>query len=169
MVKLKKIDGVRLLHGIAVLSFIGIIGIFTCCVESINEGGKGLTATLFFVVYFLLLLGCNAELVASEENFNRVFNRTKKIYDIAKSNASVEGIDLYNFEFDKKCKNVIFAIIGLLSVALWLVIHFTLIRSLILALIISFGVFFMLLTLAIVAWNLEAIRRLNKTRKILEG
>jgi len=169
MVKLKKIDWVRLLHGIAVLSFIGIIGIFTCCVESINEGGKGLTATLFFVVYFLLLLGCNAELVASEENFNRVFNRTKKIYDIAKSNASVEGIDLYNFEFDKKCKNVIFAIIGLLSVALWLVIHFTLIRSLILALIISFGVFFMLLTLAIVAWNLEAIRRLNKTRKILEG
>ena len=169
MVKLKKIDGVRLLHGIAVLSFIGIIGIFTCCVESINEGGKGLTATLFFVVYFLLLLGYNAELDASEENFNRVFNRTKKIYDIAKSNASVEGIDLYNFEFDKKCKNVIFAIIGLLSVALWLVIHFTLIRSLILALIISFGVFFMLLTLAIVAWNLEAIRRLNKTRKILEG
>ena len=169
MVKLKKIDWVRLLHGIAVLSFIGIIGIFTCCVESINEGGKGLTATLFFVVYFLLLLGCNAELVASEENFNRVFNRTKKIYDIAKSNASVEGIDLYNFEFDKKCKNVIFAIIGLLSVALWLVIHFTLIRSLILALIISFGVFFMLLTLAIVAWNLEAIRRLNKTRRILEG
>ena len=169
MVKLKKIDWVRLLHGIAVLSFIGIIGIFTCCVESINEGGKGLTATLFFVVYFLLLLGCNAELVASEENFNRVFNRTKKIYDIAKSNASVEGIDLYNFEFDKKCKNVIFAIIGLLPVALWLVIHFTLIRSLILALIISFGVFFMLLTLAIVAWNLEAIRRLNKTRKILEG
>ena len=169
MVKLKKIDGVRLLHGIAVLSFIGIIGIFTCCVESINEGGKGLTATLFFVVYFLLLLGCNAELDASEENFNRVFNRTKKIYDIAKSNASVEGIDLYNFEFDKKCKNVIFAIIGLLSVALWLVIHFTLIRSLILALIISFCVFFMLLTLAIVAWNLEAIRRLNKTRKILEG
>lgn len=169
MFKLKKIDGVRLLHGIAALSFIGIVGIFACCVESINEGGKGLTATLFFVVYFLLLLGCNAELVASDENFNRVFNRTKKIYDIAKSNASAEGIDLYNFEFDKKCKNAIFAIIGLLSVALWLVIHFTLIRSLILALMISIGVFFMLLTLAVVAWNLEAIRRLNKTRKMLEN
>lgn len=168
MNKTQKIDGVRLLHGIAVLSFIGIVGIFACCVESINEGGTGLTATLFFVVYVLLLLGCNAELVASEESFNRVFSRTKKLYDLVKSKTSVEGIDLYNIEFDKKCKNVIFAIIGLLSVAMWLVVHFTLIRSLILALLISIGLFYMVLTLAMVAWNLEAIRRLNKTRKKLE-
>mgnify|MGYP006886765390 CR=1 FL=1 len=168
MNKTQKIDGVRLLHGIAALSFIGIVGIFACCVESINEGGTGLTATLFFVVYVLLLLGCNAELVASEESFNRVFSRTKKLYDLVKSKTSVEGIDLYNIEFDKKCKNVIFAIIGLLSVAMWLVVHFTLIRSLILALLISIGLFYMVLTLAMVAWNLEAIRRLNKTRKKLE-
>ncbi len=169
MNKQKKIDGVRLLHGIAVLSFLSIVGIFACCVESINEGGTGLTASLFFVVYVLLLLGCNAELVASEESFNRVFSRTKELYDLVKSKTSVEGIDLYNIEFDKKCKNVIFAIIGLLSVSLWLVIHFTLIRSLILALLISIGLFYMVLTLAMVAWNLEAIRRLNKTRKKLEN
>lgn len=169
MIKSKKIDGVSLLHSIAALSVIGITGIFAYCEESICEGGTGLTLTLFFVVYFLLLLGCNAELVASEENFNRVFHRTKKIYDIVKNKASLEGIDLYNFDLDKKCKNGIFAIIGLLSVAFWLVIHFTLIRSLILALLIAIGLFFLLLTLAIVAWNLEAIRRLNKTRKMLEN
>ena len=51
MNKQKKIDGVRLLHGIAVLSFLSIVGIFACCVESINEGGTGLTASLFVVVY----------------------------------------------------------------------------------------------------------------------
>lgn len=79
MIKLKKIDGVSLLHGIAALSFIGIVGIFAYCEESLKEGGVGLTLPLFFAVYVLLLLGCNAELVASEENFNRVFDRTKKI------------------------------------------------------------------------------------------
>ena len=111
---MKKINGISLLHGIAILSGIGIVGIFAWCDESINEGGRGITPTLLFVVYVLLLLACNAEIIASDENFKRVFDRTKKVYDIAKNNASVEGINLYNFEYDKKCKTVIFVIFGFL-------------------------------------------------------
>lgn len=134
---MKKINGISLLHGIAILSGIGIVGIFAWCDESINEGGRGITPTLLFVVYVLLLLACNAEIIASDENFKRVFDRTKKVYDIAKNNASVEGINLYNFEHDKKCKTVIFVTFGFLLVTLWLAIHFVLIRSLILALLIT--------------------------------
>lgn len=119
---MKKINGISLLHGIAILSGIGIVGIFAWCDESINEGGRGITPTLLFVVYVLLLLACNAEIIASDENFKRVFDRTKKVYDIAKNNASVEGINLYNFEYDKKCKTVIFVIFGFLLVTLWLAI-----------------------------------------------
>lgn len=115
---MKKINGISLLHGIAILSGIGVVGIFAWCNESINEGGRGITPTLLFVVYVLLLLACNAEIIASDENFKRVFDRTKKVYDIAKNNASVEGINLYNFEYDKKCKTVIFVIFGFLLVAL---------------------------------------------------
>lgn len=122
---MKKINGISLLHGIAILSGIGIVGIFAWCDESINEGGRGITPTLLFVVYVLLLLACNAEIIASDENFKRVFDRTKKVYDIAKNNASVEGINLYSFEYDKKCKTVIFVIFGFLLVTLWLAIHFT--------------------------------------------
>ena len=161
---MKKINGISLLHGIAILSGIGIVGIFALCNEAINEGGRGITPTLLFVVYVLLLLACNAEIIASDENFKRVFDRTKKVYDIAKNNASVEGINLYNFEYDKKCKTVIFVIFGFLLMALWLAIHFTLIRSLILALLISIGLSYMIITLVLVAWNLAAIRKLNKTR-----
>ena len=102
---MKKINGISLLHGIAILSGIGIVGIFAWCDESINEGGRGITPTLLFVVYVLLLLACNAEIIASDENFKRVFDRTKKVYDIAKNNASVEGINLYSFEYDKKMQN----------------------------------------------------------------
>lgn len=123
---MKKINGISLLHGIAILSGIGIVGIFAWCDESINEGGRGITPTLLFVVYVLLLLACNAEIIASDENFKRVFDRTKKVYDIAKNNASVEGINLYNFEHDKKCKTVIFVMFGFLLVTLWLAIHFML-------------------------------------------
>lgn len=36
---MKKINGISLLHGIAILSGIGIVGIFAWCDESINEGG----------------------------------------------------------------------------------------------------------------------------------
>lgn len=161
---MKKINGISLLHGIAILSGIGIVGIFAWCDESINEGGRGITPTLLFVVYVLLLLACNAEIIASDENFKRVFDRTKKVYDIAKNNASVEGINLYNFEHDKKCKTVIFVMFGFLLVTLWLAIHFMLIRSLILALLISIGLSYMIITLVLVAWNLAAIRKLNKTR-----
>lgn len=103
---MKKINGISLLHGIAILSGIGIVGIFAWCDESINEGGRGITPTLLFVVYVLLLLACNAEIIASDENFKRVFDRTKKVYDIAKNNASVEGINLYNFEHDKNAKQL---------------------------------------------------------------
>lgn len=53
---MKKINGISLLHGIAILSGIGIVGIFALCNESINEGGRGITPTLLFVVYVLLLL-----------------------------------------------------------------------------------------------------------------
>ena len=166
---MKKINGISLLHSIAILSGIGIVGIFAWCDESINEGGRGITPTLLFVVYILLLLACNAEIIASDENFKRVFDRTKKVYDIAKNNASVESINFYNFEYDKKCKTVIFVIFGFLLVALWLAIHFTLIRSLILALLISFGLSYMVITLVLVAWNLAAIRKLNKTRMKLES
>lgn len=173
---MKKINGISLLHGIAILSGIGILGIFAWCDESINEGGRGITPTLLFVVYVLLLLACNAEIIASDENFKRVFDRTKKVYDISKkvydiskNNATVEGINLYNYENDKKCKTVIFVIFGFLLVALWLAIHFTLIRSLILALLISIGLSYMIITLVLVAWNLVAIRELNKTRKKLES
>lgn len=161
---MKKINGISLLHGIAILSGIGIVGIFAWCDESINEGGRGITPTLLFVVYVLLLLACNAEIIASDENFKRVFDRTKKVYDIAKNNASVEGINLYNFEHDKKCKTVIFVMFGFLLVTLWLAIHFMLIRSLILALLISIGLSYMIIRLVLVAWNLAAIRELNKTR-----
>lgn len=161
---MKKINGISLLHGIAILSGIGIVGIFAWCDESINEGGRDITPTLLFVVYVLLLLACNAEIIASDENFKRVFDRTKKVYDIAKNNASVEGINLYNFEHDKKCKTVIFVTFGFLLVTLWLAIHFMLIRSLILALLISIGLSYMIITLVLVAWNLAAIRELNKTR-----
>ena len=35
---MKKINGISLLHGIAILSGIGIVGIFAWCDESINEG-----------------------------------------------------------------------------------------------------------------------------------
>lgn len=161
---MKKINGISLLHGIAILSGIGIVGIFAWCDESINEGGRGITPTLLFVVYVLLLLACNAEIIASDENFKRVFDRTKKVYDIAKNNASVEGINLYNFEHDKKYKTVIFVMFGFLLVTLWLAIHFMLIRSLILALLISIGLSYMIITLVLVAWNLAAIRKLNKTR-----
>lgn len=70
---MKKINGISLLHGIAILSGIGIVGIFAWCDESINEGGRGITPTLLFVVYVLLLLACNAEIIASDENFKRVF------------------------------------------------------------------------------------------------
>ncbi len=161
---MKKINGISLLHGIAILSGIGIVGIFAWCDESINEGGRGITPTLLFVVYVLLLLACNAEIIASDENFKRVFDRTKKVYDIAKNNASVEGINLYNFEHDKKCKTVIFVMFGFLLVTLWLAIHFMLIRSLILALLISIGLSYMIITLVLVAWNLAAIRKLDKTR-----
>ncbi len=101
--------------------------------------------------------------------FKRVFDRTKKVYDIAKNNASVEGINLYNFEHDKKCKTVIFVMFGFLLVTLWLAIHFMLIRSLILALLISIGLSYMIITLVLVAWNLAAIRELNKTRMKLES
>ena len=66
---MKKINGISLLHGIAILSGIGIVGIFAWCDESINEGGRGITPTLLFVVYVLLLLACNAEIIASDENF----------------------------------------------------------------------------------------------------
>ena len=166
---MKKINGISLLHGIAILSGIGIVGIFAWCDESINEGGRGITPTLLFVVYVQLLLACNAEIIASDENFKRVFDRTKKVYDIAKNNASVEGINLYNFEHDKKCKTVIFVMFGFLLVTLWLAIHFMLIRSLILALLISIGLSYMIITLVLVAWNLAAIRELNKTRMKLES
>lgn len=166
---MKKINGISLLHGIAILSGIGIAGIFAWCDESINEGGRGITPTLLFVVYVLLLLACNAEIIASDENFKRVFDKTKKVYDIAKNNASVEGINLYNFEHDKKCKTVIFVMFGFLLVTLWLAIHFMLIRSLILALLISIGLSYMIITLVLVAWNLAAIRKLNKTRMKLES
>lgn len=165
---MKKINGISLLHGIAILSGIGIVGIFAWCDESINEGGRGITPTLLFVVY-VLLLACNAEIIASDENFKRVFDRTKKVYDIAKKNASMEGINLYSFEYDKKCKTVIFVIFGFLLVTLWLAIHFTLIRSLILALLISIGLSYMIITLVLVAWNLAAIKELNKTRMKLES
>lgn len=151
-----------MLHGIAILSGIGIVGIFAWCDESINEGGRGITPTLLFVVYVLLLLACNAEIIASDENFKRVFDRTKKVYDIAKNNASVEGINLYNFEHDKNA-NSYFVMFGFLLVTLWLAIHFMLIRSLILALLISIGLSYMIITLVLVAWNLAAIRKLNKT------
>ena len=60
---MKKINGISLLHGIAILSGIGIVGIFAWCDESINEGGRGITPTLLFVVYVLLLLACNAEII----------------------------------------------------------------------------------------------------------
>lgn len=53
--------------------------------------------------------------------------------------------------------------------ALWLAIHFTLIRSLILALLISIGLSYMIITLVLVTWNLVAIRELNKTKKKLES
>lgn len=95
-----------MLHSIAILSGIGIVGIFAWCDESINEGGRGITPTLLFVVYVLLLLACNAEIIASDENFKRVFDRTKKVYDIAKNNASVESINFYNFEYDKNAKQL---------------------------------------------------------------
>lgn len=52
---------------------------------------------------------------------------------------------------------------GFLLVTLWLAIHFMLIRSLILALLISIGLSYMIITLVLVAWNLAAIRKLNKT------
>lgn len=112
---MKKINGISLLHGIAILSGIGIVGIFAWCDESINEGGRGITPTLLFVVYVLLLLACNAEIIASDENFKRVFDRTKKVYDIAKNNASVEGINLYNFEHDKKMQNSYFCHVRILT------------------------------------------------------
>ena len=80
-----------------------------------------------------------------------------------------KGINLYNFEHDKKCKTVIFVMFGFLLVTLWLAIHFMLIRSLILALLISIGLSYMIITLVLVAWNLAAIRELNKTRMKLES
>lgn len=58
---------------------------------------------------------------------------------------------------------------GFLLVTLWLAIHFMLIRSLILALLISIGLSYMIITLVLVAWNLAAIRKLNKTRMKLES
>lgn len=58
---------------------------------------------------------------------------------------------------------------GFLLVTLWLAIHFMLIRSLILALLISIGLSYMIITLVLVAWNLAAIRELNKTRMKLES
>lgn len=58
---------------------------------------------------------------------------------------------------------------GFLLVTLWLAIHFMLIRSLILALLISIGLSYMIITLVLVAWNLAAIIELNKTRMKLES
>lgn len=58
---------------------------------------------------------------------------------------------------------------GFLLATLWLAIHFMLIRSLILALLISIGLSYMIITLVLVAWNLAAIRELNKTRMKLES
>ena len=62
-----------------------------------------------------------------------------------------------------------FITFGFLLLTLWLAIHFMLIRSLILALLISIGLSYMIITLVLVAWNLAAIRELNKTRMKLES
>lgn len=164
---MKKINGISLLHGIAILSSIGIVGIFAWCNESINIGGKGFTPTLLFAVYVLLLLACNAEICATEESFERAFARTKKVYDVAKNKAPMEGINLYNFEFYQRWKIIVYVSFGVLMIALWLVIHNTLIKSLILALLASFGLSYLLLALFLVAWNLAIIRRLNKIRNML--
>lgn len=53
---MKKINGISLLHGIAILSGIGIVGIFAWCDESINEGGRGITPTLVSLSMFYCCL-----------------------------------------------------------------------------------------------------------------
>lgn len=161
------VKGIKLLHMIAALSCLSIFGIFAWSVESINEGGGGITPTLVFFVYILFLLACNVEIIATDETLRNAYNSTKKLYHVAKSNAHVKKIDIFEHHYSQRSKHLMYVVIIAATIFFAFTIHATMVKSIMMSFFLSVGFFYFFLTMAVVTLNIMGIKKLGKIKKSL--
>jgi len=162
------IRGIRLLHMIVVLSCLSIFGIFAWSVESITEGGGGITPTLLFFAYIWFLLACNAEIIATDETLKNAYDSTKKLYRVVKSNTNVKKIDIFEHNYSQRSKHIMCGVVVVATIFFAFTIHATMVRSIMMSFFLSVGFFYFFLTTAIVTWNILGIKKLGKIKKLLK-
>lgn len=162
---MKKINVISSLKKIAILSCLSILGIFAWCVNSLDMGGRGMTGTLLLAVFVLLLVACNATIVASEATLWNEYNQTKKQYLLARRNAKVKKNALFEHGLNKKKKWFMVTAILVLTVCFFFATHICAAKSLLMTAFLTFVVFYILLAIVLAIWNKIDINRLRKMRR----
>ena len=164
---MKKIFGIRLLYRIAILSGIAILGIITWCVTSLGMGGRGMTGTLLFIIFLLILVACNTIIIASEETLWNEYCKAKKRYELARNNSVVKKNALFEYGYNRKRKYIMAIGLLTLTICFFFVAHSGFAKSKIMSALLTIEVFYLFLTVILTIWNRVDVIRLRKFSKEL--
>lgn len=159
---MKKINGIRLLYNIAILSAVGILGIIAWCATSLEMGGKGMTGTLLFIIFILILVACNTTIVASEETLWKEYCKAKKQYLLARNNHGIKKNAIFEYGLNKKKKWFMITAILVLTICFFFTTHICAAKSLLMTAFLTLVVFYILLAIVLTIWNKIDVNRFRK-------
>lgn len=168
MEKKKKFNAVGLLYKLCVSSVLGIVGIIGWCNISLDMGGKGMTSTLLFVIFVLLLVACNAVIIASDEDMRREYEQTKKLYILVKNDIGIKK----NALFEHGQPSIKFWTIALstftFGVVCAIVIHASFVKSVIMSAFICIAITYIIIAIVVFGCNMHYKHKFTELKKRLE-
>lgn len=168
MEKKKKLNAVGLLYKLCIGSLLGIIGIIGWCNISLDMGGKGMTSTLLFVIFALILVACNAVIIASDEEMRREYEQTKKLYLLVKNDMGIKK----NALFEHGQPSIKFWTIALstftFGVVCAIVIHASFVKSVIMSAFICIAITYIIIAIIVFGCNRHYKHKFAELRKRLE-
>lgn len=164
----KKFNAVGLLYKLCIGSLLGIVGIIGWCNISLDMGGKGITSTLLFVIFVLLLIACNAVIIASDEEMRREYEQTKKLYLLVKNDIGIKK----NALFEHGLPSIKFWAIALstftFGVVCAIVIHANFVKSVIMSAFICIAITYIIIAIIVFWCNIHYKHKFAEFRKRLE-
>ena len=164
----KKINAVGLLYKFCIGSLLGIVGIIGWCNISLDMGGKGMTPTLLFVIFVLLLFACNAVIIASDAEMTREYEQTKKLYLLVKNDIGIKK----NALFEHGHPSIKFWTIALsaftFSVVCAFIIHTCMVKSVIMSAFICIAISYIIIAVIVLGCNKYYKHKFAVLKKRLE-
>lgn len=159
-----KMNKIKLLYKIGLCSCTGFIGIIGWCVVSLDMGGRGMTPSLLFSAYILLLFACTSVSVASDTDIRHEYGEIRKICMMTKNKFKTKRLDILEHRISTAWK------VKVLFSALFSLLVTTLVkgRSTIMAVLV-YVAFFSVFNLAVtILWNRKNLKDLRKFRKEMD-